>query len=774
MGTSDQSDIGEDDDEEIDSDEAFDSEDERKFGDFDFGKYKRKGRQRSESEDEEDSELEEEEDSEDEARHQEMLANLRKLREEEENGVGDDGVGGAAKSGQGRAVAPKLGDDTMQESLTLTDLVSTWKESEGKTNSRNRKLEKSLKRMTPTAAPLPKIVQERNERKAAYSISSKDVSKWQNIVKANREARTLEFSNRQTKQLQLVSTTAGLADNVKPENDMEKEIAAMLNQELEKDKVEEDLPSNELSKEEMKERQAKLAKMRSVLFYHDQKAKRLKAIKSKRHHKYLKQVEKRKIEKEGIDIDPEIMKKEMEHAEYLRAKERLTLKHKNTSKWAKRALQRGFQRLDDNTKMALSEQNQISEALKRKVNYQEDSEEYSSDEDDDEVDGSGKDTSVQKINNKAKSEVLQLLQEDPDAQIPKKGLFSLPFMARAINKQKEEARQKAEDFLMELENESEEGSGSEEEAAAAKDKSRKGGNGVLSFGSKGDKKQSQQDKDSEDDYSDSDDSENQVLEEEKEDDGAAKSVGKKRKDVALSYGQTVLGTSRVMDESFQGSEVVLPQALSKRAKKSAKTPKEGQPSEKKGDLEESEDEEYLADDSGDETPGLSQREIVSKAFGAFGDDVQTDFQDEKLQNVTDELPTFDEPADLPGWGKWESERKTPKWILKARAKAEEQRKEALALRKDRKLKHVVISERDDKKSSKYTAQDVPYPFQKREDYERSIRTPLGGDFNSDKSHRDLTRPDVLTTTGVRIDPLSYTKSNSNPNRNVGISGVRKV
>ena len=100
--------------------------------------------------------------------------------------------------------------------------------------------------------------------------------------------------------------------------------------------------------------------MRSVLFYQDQKAKRLKAIKSKRHHKYLKSVEKRRIEKEGIDMDPEAMKKEMENAEYLRAKERLTLKHKNTSKWAKHALQRGFHRLDDNTKAALSEQNQLT------------------------------------------------------------------------------------------------------------------------------------------------------------------------------------------------------------------------------------------------------------------------------------------------------------------------------------------------------------------------------------------------------------------------------
>ena len=70
----------------------------------------------------------------------------------------------------------------------------------------------------------------------------------------------------------------------------------------------------------------------------------------------------------------------------------------------------------------------------------------------DDIEGNEENKGMQKINNKAKVEVLKLLEENPDAEVPKKGLFSLPFMARAINKQKEAARQKAEDFLMELEN----------------------------------------------------------------------------------------------------------------------------------------------------------------------------------------------------------------------------------------------------------------------------------------------------------------------------------
>lgn len=769
--------IAEDDDEEIDSDEAFDSEDEKKFADFDFARYgSGKGGKRgavgsesgSESELDSSSE-EEEEDSEDEQRHQEMLANLRQMREESERPEGRSG-----------AVAPKLGDESQQGALTLSDLVGTWKDSEDKPSSRSRKLERSLKRMAPTAAPLPKVVQDRNERKAAYSITSKDVSKWQNIVKANREARTLEFANRQATNLQVVSTTSGMADNVKPESEMEKQIAEMLGEERENAKAEEDqLPGNTLSKEELKERQAKLAKMRSVLFYQDQKAKRLKAIKSKRHHKYLKSVEKRRIEKEGIDMDPEAMKKEMEHAEYLRAKERLTLKHKNTSKWAKHALQRGFHRLDDNTKAALSEQNQLSEALKRKVNYQKESEsEYSSSSEEEEeaegAEGAAKRaTALQKIDNKAKADVLRMLEEDPSAEVPDKGIFSLPFMKRAVAKQKEEAKQNAKDFLMELEND-----GLEDAPELSDgDKTAEGGSGdagKIAFGGKRKTRRAEESREESESGTSGEGDEG-------DDEGDAAGPGENGSSrnggaMTLNYGQTVLTSGRSREETFKASDLDVPdgKARSQSAKNGLESPSLTRKGKKKKAVVASEDDEEMSSEEDGEGLHLSQRQIVSQAFGAFGDDVQTDFHEEKARSMAEELPEFEEPADLPGWGKWEADKKTPKWILKARAKAEEQRKEALSSRKDRRLKHVVISERYDKKAAKYTTTSLPFPFKTREEYERSIRTPLGSDFNTDKSHRDLVRPEVLTTTGVRIDPLKFTKSNSHPKKEGTISGVRKV
>ena len=62
-----------------------------------------------------------------------------------------------------------------------------------------------------------------------------------------------------------------------------------------------------------------------------------------------------------------------------------------------------------------------------------------------------------------------------------------------------------------------------------------------------------------------------------------------------------------------------------------------------------------------------------------------------------------------------------------------QRQEAIAKRKDAKLAHVVISERYDKKAARYGTPSVP--FGAKDVYERSMRQPLGREFNTDSSFR---------------------------------------
>jgi len=106
-------------------------------------------------------------------------------------------------------------------------------------------------------------------------------------------------------------------------------------------------------------------------------------------------------------------------------KERMTLKHKNTGKWAKRMLSRGLTERYDGTRAAISEQLQINATLSRKMNSTNDG--SSSDESDDEEElscGSDQDT-PSKLIAKAREKTLKTMEDDD---VPNSGLLSLPFM----------------------------------------------------------------------------------------------------------------------------------------------------------------------------------------------------------------------------------------------------------------------------------------------------------------------------------------------------------
>lgn len=92
------------------------------------------------------------------------------------------------------------------------------------------------------------------------------------------------------------------------------------------------------------------------------------------------------------------------------------------------------------------------------------------------------------------------------------------------------------------------------------------------------------------------------------------------------------------------------------------------------------------------------------------------------------------------------------------------------------MKHVVISEKWDKKSAKYLTPAVPFPFASKDLYEKSIRQPMGRDVNPDKAFRDMTRPAVLKSTGVVIQPIQYSKPLAEHSKEMagGMAKVAKV
>lgn len=113
----------------------------------------------------------------------------------------------------------------------------------------------------------------------------------------------------------------------------------------------------------------------------------------------------------------------------------MTLKHKNSSKWAKRILKRGLSVQDEGTRAAIDEQLQQHALLTRKMNTTKDSSsssDDSSDEDDADENSAGSDQDeASKLFAKAKEKTLKVLEEDDE--VPNSGVLSLPFMVSRLS-----------------------------------------------------------------------------------------------------------------------------------------------------------------------------------------------------------------------------------------------------------------------------------------------------------------------------------------------------
>lgn len=94
----------------------------------------------------------------------------------------------------------------------------------------------------------------------------------------------------------------------------------------------------------------------------------------------------------------------------------------------------------------------------------------------------------------------------------------------------------------------------------------------------------------------------------------------------------------------------------------------------------------------------SQTDLIHRAFA--GDDVEAEFEMHKLDILNEENPEPEKPVLLPGWGQWtdiQQKKGMPSWMLKEHENAKRKRDDALKKRKDANLKHVIISEKVDKK-----------------------------------------------------------------------------
>lgn len=644
-----------------------------------------------------------------------------------------------------------------------------------------KSLERMSKRSAPVQAPLPGPIQERQERKAAYDVSKKDIQKWMPLVKSHREAPTLRLTADKDA-VPRMNSIAAISSKHTPETKMETEVAALLeaagaSSAAAITESEDALAMKMLSPEEAKARKDQLARMRALLFYHEVKAKRLKKIKSKEYRRKLKKSRKRKQEEleEMTLMDEDEIRQQREEAEYERAKERLTLKHKNTSRFIRRAIKRGSSHApDESTREVIAEQLRIGEEIRRRVNNVPGSRSSSDDGSSSDEESDDERERVRSMKMKAVAdEIIQ--DEGPGAE---KGLFSLPFMKRALDKKQQEVVDEANAVL------------NGESIDPTK-------SGRSKFGSQINPSKVKNVPDSLDSSSDEDEdieakakrlSDKLAGRAPDQNDDMIQFVDTNKyeeiqDDQEITWTkETKVSIAGVNVAHSSGKQHTLPKnakELDFIASKSFKGPKNGyiytkgskgmgyykETEENNANLKNTLQNKQTASQprskDHDEQDGLqplhdnviSQEDLIKKAFA--GDDVVEEFRKSKREEIDGELPKEELPGELPGWGTWGSQTKEPKWLQQAKQKAESRRKQAERSRKDSNLQYVVISEKWDTRSAKYKTPSVPFPFDSRETYERAMRQPLGRDFNTVESFKNLTRPSIIKDNGVIIQPLKY-------------------
>ncbi|XP_031640012.1 U3 small nucleolar RNA-associated protein 14 homolog A [Contarinia nasturtii] len=164
---------------------------------------------------------------------------------------------------------------------------------------------------------------------------------------------------------------------------------------------------------------------------------------------------------------------------------------------------------------------------------------------------------------------------------------------------------------------------------------------------------------------------------------------------------------------------------------------------------------YTVDDDGfneyDDDYHFDEEKKMTIAEAFEDDDIVAEFKREK-----DEEAKKNEPQEIdlsvPGWGSWggsgidPSKKKTKRKMILRFPAPEKRRVDNQG--------NVVIIENRDEKLQKHLVSTLPFPFTSVDDYEKSIRVPIGKDFIPATASKVLTKPAVTTKAGTIIEPMN--------------------
>lgn len=228
------------------------------------------------------------------------------------------------------------------------------------------------------AVPLPKRIQQRHDRKAAYDITKKEVNKWRETVNAIQNSDHLSFPlappAQKTKEedvdAEAMVDSFTFVPEAKGTSELEQKVNGLLKAgalvDESKEATFEQIQASKLSKEEMFKRTQELRRMRELMFRDEQRAKRIKKIKSKQYRKIHKRERLRDAALvEGSDAEEE----DPDEHDMKRAEERMSQRHKTQSRWAKSMIKSGISK-DASSRAELEDMLRDGERLReRKLGY---------------------------------------------------------------------------------------------------------------------------------------------------------------------------------------------------------------------------------------------------------------------------------------------------------------------------------------------------------------------------------------------------------------------
>ncbi|KAI1625885.1 Utp14 protein-domain-containing protein [Exophiala viscosa] len=602
------------------------------------------------------------------------------------------------------------------------------------------------------APPLAKRQQDRLDREAAYDETKKELEKWVDTVKHNRRAEHIAFP--------LVDPAAAGALNSKqlgptsrsqPMNSLESTIqnimveSGLLSQNKgsldDQEQAYEELLEKTLPLEEVQARRAELRKARELMFREEIRARRIKKIKSKAYRRvHRKERQKDELERRGELSAQGLLdsEEEREKNDRRRAEERMGARHRE-SKWAKSVKVTGRAAWDDDVRHSVTDLAKRDEELRRRI---EGKTIHDSDESEHESSENDEFSESEDERNHYQAKLGGLEEDVPDSTETR--LSAMAFMKRA-----EASRKTANDAeirslrrsLRAGDGEGTDGSASDGGLPVGRRKFGSNSKVAVSAPVMPIAKSEFEERESDTEWNGLDDGE------EKEQPPTDKVVPKPK--TVTSSAPVTLQTS-VQPQSIPNVGKAKVSTASKEAPKPAS--KVNKPAQRVKRVSQTTLEDDYTSPSGSEDEH-DANSALAKALFAGPDEVEQDFAQEKRELEEEE---GDQVIDngLPGWGSWTGEGISKKAQKRAKGRFLTTVKGvAKDKRQDAKLDRIIINEKQMKKNGKYLATELPHPFESRQQYERSLRLPLGPEWTTKTTFQDATKPRVLMKQGI-IRPMA--------------------